>query len=168
MATVKQTTAKGLTNNCFTTEQRAIFASPLRVSEVMTRKTMTLRANQSFGDVVALMANRSFRHILVVDVDERLRGVISDRDVLRALSRTPNWSKKSVREIMTRDSVTTTPDSLISAAAREMLAKRINCLPVIDADGRVCGILTSTDLLKAYATVQALLEKNYSMTDSSS
>lgn len=168
MATVKQTTAKGLTNNSFTTEQRAIFAGPLRVSEVMTRKTMTLRANQSFGDAVALMANRSFRHILVVDVDERLRGVISDRDVLRALSRTPNWSKKSVREIMTRDSVTTTPDSLISAAAREMLAKRINCLPVIDADGRVCGILTSTDLLKAYATVQALLEKNYSMTDSSS
>lgn len=163
---MKQTTAKGLTNNCFTAEERAIFAGPLRVSEVMTRKTMTLRANQSFGDVVALMANRSFRHILVVDAAERLRGVISDRDVLRALSRTPNWSKKSVREIMTRDPVTTNPDSLISAAAHEMLAKRINCLPVIEVDERVCGILTSTDLLKAYARVQALVEKHHSMTDS--
>jgi len=138
----------------------------MRVSEVMTRETMTLRPNQSFSDVVALMANRSFHHVLVVDSDERLRGVISDRDVLRALSRTPNWGKKSVNEIMTRDSVTTTPDSLISAAADEMLAKRINCLPVIDADGRVCGILTSTDLLKAYATVQALVEKYHSMTES--
>jgi CBS domain-containing protein len=46
------------------------------------------------------------------------------------------------------------------------LTKRINCLPVIDADGRVCGILTSTDLLKAYATVQALVEKYHAMTDS--
>jgi CBS domain-containing protein len=88
-----------------------------------------------------------------------LSGVISDRDVLRALSRTPNWNKKNVSEIMTQDSVTTTPESLISVAAQEMLERRINCLPVIGADGRVCGILTSTDLLKAYASVQSVLEK---------
>jgi CBS-domain-containing membrane protein len=49
-----------------------------------------------------------------------------------------------------------------------MLAKRINCLPVIDAEGRVCGILTCTDLLKAYATVQALVEKYHSISESPS
>ena len=132
---------------------------PLRVGEVMTHEAMTLDPRQTLADVVALMATRSFHHVLVVDPDERLRGVISDRDVLRALSRTPNWNKKTVSEIMTQESVTTTPESLISVAAQEMLERRINCLPVIGADGRVCGILTSTDLLKAYASVQSVLEK---------
>jgi len=137
----------------------ALPAGPLRVGEVMTQEAMTLDPRQTLADVVALMATRSFHHVLVVDPDERLRGVISDRDVLRALSRTPNWNQKSVNEIMTPDSITTTPDTLISVAARAMLDRRINCLPVIGADGRVCGILTSTDLLKAYASVQIVLEK---------
>jgi CBS domain-containing protein len=114
------------------------------------------------------MANRSFHHVLIVDADDRLRGVISDRDVLCALSRTRNWNKKSVSAIMTKETVTTTADCLISVAAHEMLAKRINCLPVIDAEGRVCGILTSTDLLKAHATVQAFVEKYHSISESPS
>ena len=138
-----------------------IFAGPLRVAEVMTHDAMTLDANQSFAEVIALMASRSFHHVLVVDPDDRLLGVISDRDVLRALSRTPNWNQKTVSEIMTRDSVTTAPEGLISDAARQMLAMRINCLPVIDADARVCGILTSTDLLRAYEVIQTLVEKHH-------
>ena len=105
------------------------------------------------------MANRAFRHVLVVDPDERLHGVISDRDVLRALSRTPDWNNKTVREIMTHDPFTTIPDCLISVAVREMLEKRINCLPVVGADGRVCGILTSTDLLNAFEKIQSRLEE---------
>jgi len=139
--------------------QSEILTAPMRVAEVMTHEAMTLDPRQSLADVVALMATRSFHHVLVVDPDDRLCGVISDRDVLRALSRTPNWNKKNISEIMTQESVTTTPQSLISVAAREMLERRINCLPVIGADGRVCGILTSTDLLKAYASVQSALEK---------
>jgi CBS domain-containing protein len=86
--------------------------------------------------------------------------VISDRDVLRALSRTPDWRKKSVAEIMTKDSITTTVDCAISTAVRLMLEMRINCLPVLGADGRVVGILTSTDLLKAYEKLQEQVEQH--------
>ena len=133
-------------------------ASPRRVGEVMTRDAITLNPEQSFAEVVGLMANRPFHHVLVVDGEERLHGVISDRDVLRAFSRIPDWNKMSVSQIMTRNSITTTPDSLISVALRTMLDKRINCLPVVDGDGRICGILTSTDLLRAYEIVQDLIE----------
>lgn len=132
--------------------------APSQVGEVMTREILTMQPEQSFAEVVGMMATRSFHHVLVVDEDERLHGVISDRDVLRALSRTPDWSKKSVAEIMTPDSITTTPDCGIGAAVRVMLEKRINCLPVIGADGRVSGILTSTDLLKAYEKIQQQIE----------
>ena len=137
----------------------AVLAAPVHVADVMTKAPMSMLPHQSFAEVVAMMANRSFHHMLVVDEDERLHGVISDRDVLRALSRTPDWSKKSVAEIMSPDAVTTTPESAISTALSLMLEKRINCLPVIGPDGRVAGILTSTDLLKAYEKLQAKIEQ---------
>lgn len=136
----------------------ATIDAPSQVSDVMTRDILTMQPDQSFAEVVGMMATRSFHHMLVVDEDERLRGMISDRDVLRALSRTPDWNKKSVAEIMTPDSFTTTPECGIAAAVRVMLEKRINCLPVIGADGRVAGILTSTDLLKAYEKLQQQVE----------
>jgi CBS-domain-containing membrane protein len=41
-----------------------------------------------------------------------------------------------------------------------MLSRRINCLPVIGKDGKVCGIITSTDLLRSYQKIQASLENN--------
>ena len=137
----------------------SVLQAPTQVADVMTTDTTTMLPSQCFADAVGLMATNSFRHLLVVDEDVRLQGVISDRDVLRALSRTPDWRKKSVAEIMTKDSITTTVESTISTAVRLMLEMRINCLPVLDADGRVVGILTSTDLLKAYERLQEQVEQ---------
>ena len=140
-------------------EGDAVLAAPIQVADVMTKDVRTMLPDQSFAEVIGMMATRSFHHMLVVDEEERLHGVISDRDVLRALSRTPDWSKKSVAEIMNPDSITTTPESTISAAVRSMLENRINCLPVIGPDGRVAGILTTTDLLKTYEKLQAKIEQ---------
>ena len=137
-----------------------ILAGPLRVAELMTSETMSMNADQTFGELVTMMANRSFHHVLVIDGDKNLCGIISDRDVLRVLARSPQWHSKQLSEIMRQDPVTTTPDMLISAAVREMLDKRINCWPVIAADGKLCGILTSTDLLKALERLQTLVEKS--------
>ena len=106
-----------------------ILTGPLRVAELMTSETTSMSAEQTFGELVTMMANRSFHHVLVIDRDKNLCGVISDRDVLRVLARSPQWHAKQLSDIITQDPVTTTPDMLISAAVREMLAKRINCLP---------------------------------------
>ena len=106
------------------------------------------------------MTSSPFRHFLVVHADERLAGVFSDRDVLRALGRTPNWQAKNVSGVMTHKVFTVTPETSLSAAASEMLSRRINCLPVVGNDGKVCGIITSTDLLRSYQKIQAALE-NY-------
>lgn len=141
------------------TAGNAVLAAPVHVADVMTKDALTMLPHQSFAELVGMMATRSFHHMLVVDEDERLHGVISDRDVLRALSRTPDWSKKSVGEIMSPDAITTTPESAIPAAVSLMLEKRINCLPVIGPDGRIAGILTSTDLLKAYEKLQEQVEQ---------
>jgi acetoin utilization protein AcuB len=108
-----------------------------------------LSPRHNFEDAVNLIANRHFHHFVVVD-NEKIVGIVSDRDVLRGLTRTDNWQKKQVSEFMTLDPMTVRPDMSLSDAIAKMLDKKINCLPVIADDGRIRGILTSTDLLKAY------------------
>ena len=130
------------------------------VGDVMTRKTVTLSPHHGFAEAVSLMADRHFRHIVVVDSGGQILGVISDRDILRALARSNNWQKKDVSQIMTRNPVTVKRETPLSAAVAKIVAKRINCLPVLDDEGKVCGILTSTDLLKAYQKLLESLEKS--------
>jgi CBS domain-containing protein len=134
--------------------------SPTSVSDVMTRDVLSVYPSQSFAETVGLMANRPFRHVLVIHPNGRLAGVISDRDLLRAMGATCDWKEKKVSDVMTRDVFTVTPETSLSAAAREMLARRVNCLPVLyDGNKQVCGIVTSTDLLTVFEKLQTSVEK---------
>lgn len=134
-------------------------ATPTTVSEVMTRNVVTLSPRHTFQEAIGLMANRPFRHFLVVEEDRQLVGVVSDRDLLRILARTPNWQKTTVGEVMREEAVTVRAETPLSFAVAKILKHRINCLPVVDEDGKMCGIVTSTDLLKTYMNVQACLER---------
>ena len=131
---------------------------PQQVKEVMTRDVVALRPQQPFAQALALLAQHRFRHLLVMDADARLAGVISDRDLLRCMSRESDLERLTVADIMWSAVVTVQPDTLLSEAAAQMLSRRINCLPVVEHD-RVCGILTSTDLLQAFQTIQTHIEQ---------
>jgi CBS domain-containing protein len=126
---------------------------PARVDDVMTRSVMALHLSDTFGDAVSLMASQHVRHSVVVDEQGNIKGVISDRDVLRALARTPDWKTKPVSDIMTHEPFVVHPGTSVVDALAQIIDKRINCLPVVDDHGKVCGILTSTDLLKSYHKV---------------
>ena len=148
------------TNDKFTPVESGNTRVPTSVAEIMTRNVLTLSPHHTFGEAVEVMANSPFRHFPVVHADGRLAGVFSDGDVLRSLGRTHNWQARAVSGVMTQNVVTVKPQTPLSMAASEMLFHRINCLPVVDDDDKVCGILTSTDLLKAYRKIQVSLETN--------
>jgi CBS domain-containing protein len=137
----------------------SLVIGPTEVADVMTGKVVTLSPHHSFNDVANLMNDRYFRHCVVVDQTGVVVGVISDRDILRALARNPNSRSKSLDQIMTKHPITVKRNTAIIDAVAKMVAKRINCLPVIDDDGRVCGIVTSTDLLKSYQQLLELVQK---------
>ena len=139
--------------------EMSLVIGPTEVADVMIGKVVTLSPHHSFNDVANLMNDRYFRHCVVVDQGGVVIGVISDRDILRALARNPNSRSKSLDQIMTKQPVTVKRNTAIIDAVGKMLAKRINCLPVIDDDGRVCGIVTSTDLLKSYQQLLELMHK---------
>jgi CBS domain-containing protein len=139
--------------------EMSLVIGPTEVADVMTGKVVTLSPHHSFNDVANLMNDRYFRHCVVVDQGGVVVGVISDRDISRALARNPNSRSKSLDQIMTKQPVTVKRNTAIIDAVGKMLAKRINCLPVIDDEGRVCGIVTSTDLLKSYQQLLELVQK---------
>jgi CBS domain-containing protein len=64
---------------------------------------------------------------------------------------------------MTPDPVTVKRETPLSIAVAKIVSKRINCLPVLDDEGKVCGIVTSTDLLKAYQKLLQSLERTRPM-----
>lgn len=137
----------------------SLVIGPSEVADVMTGKVATLSPHHTFNDAANLMSDRHFRHCVVVDSHRKVLGVISDRDILRALARNPNSRSKSVDQIMTRNPITAKRATPIIDAVSKMVAKRINCLPVVEDDGTVCGIVTSTDLLKSYQQLLELVRK---------
>jgi len=105
-----------------------------------------------------MMANNSFRHFPVVEDNAHLAGVVSDRDLLRAMNLSKDWSSTTIAQVMTQNVVKVQRETPLTAAVEEILTRRINCLPVVEDNDRVCGIVTSTDLLKAFQQVQMRFE----------
>jgi CBS domain-containing protein len=141
------------------TTEPGMTIGPTEVADVMTSKVVTLSPHHSFSEAANLMNDRYFRHCVVVDTHGQLVGVISDRDILRALARNPNARTKSLDQIMTQNPVTVRRNTQIADAVGKIISKRINCLPVVEEDGSVCGIVTSTDLLRSYQQLLDLMHQ---------
>ena len=155
---MKQVTNPKSADDLARTINDSMIVGASEVADVMTSKVVTLSPHNTFSEAANLMNDRYFRHCVIVDARGQIVGVISDRDILRALARNPNARSKSLDQIMTRNPVTVRRNTPIAEAVSKIVSKRINCLPVVEENGSVCGIVTSTDLLKSY---QQLLEMMY-------
>lgn len=133
------------------------------VREKMTTPVITLPADAPFQDAFKLMRDRKIRRIPVVDRHQRLVGIISERDMLHAAPSPATslsiWEmnyllwKLSIGDIMTKKVVTVDPDTPLQDAAQLMIEHRIGGLPVVDADKHVIGVITETDIFKAFVTL---------------
>jgi CBS domain-containing protein len=117
------------------------------VRDVMQTDVWTVHEDESLYSVAVSMLQRGVRHATVVR-DGSVVGVLSQRDVLAHRAR---FSRDgSVREAMTHPPYVTDPEESLAAASAKMSTHRLGCLPVVEA-GRLVGIITSTDLLTAFA-----------------
>jgi len=124
----------------------------------MTGAVVTLFAEQTLPVAEDIMRFKHLRHLPVVDDVQRLVGLVSHRDILRAQvsslvgftasERRAREDHVRVSHIMTRDVWTATPDTLASTAGTLLLDHAFGCLPVVDVDRRLVGIVTERDFLK--------------------
>jgi CBS domain-containing protein len=90
------------------------------------------------------MVTRSINHVIIVDDQSKITGIVTSWDVTRALAE----GKKGLAEVMSRRVVTAKPDEPLDTASKRMAKHNINALPVIDNESKVLGIITSEDVSK--------------------
>ena len=130
------------------------------VSKVMSAKVAVVYPDDTLLTLREVFSKVKFHHMVVVDGSRRVLGVVSDRDVLRTVSpffgtvneqtRDTTLMRRPVHQVMTREPICATPEMRMEDAIRFMWGKRISCLPVVDGEFRVIGILTWKDIVRAF------------------
>ena len=130
----------------------------MTISSIMTTEVVTVKPDAPLKRIKDIFDHVKFHHLLVVE-NRELLGVISDRDLLKALSpftgtldelpRDRGTLGKRAHQICSHNPITASQDTTIDAAARILIEKNVSCLPVVSEGGAIEGIVTWKDLFKA-------------------
>ena len=123
-------------------------APTARIGDIMTRTVYCITADTTVAEIAKAMTKGRFGSAIVVDGEDRLAGIVTERDVLRAASSGADLTAATAADWMTADPVTATYDMDIAEAAELMGNRGFRHLPVRDGD-RVAGIVSQRDVLRA-------------------
>jgi acetoin utilization protein AcuB len=128
------------------------------MQQIMTKKIVTVELDDSLAMVKRIFEDLKFHHLLVVE-SNKLSGVVSDRDLLKALSpflgtisetlKDEATLNKRVHQIMTHKLITLHPDATISEAVTLFNTHKISCIPIVDKEFRPLGIVSWRDIIRA-------------------
>ncbi len=130
---------------CSIAEQASMVSRVKRSENAVIQKPLTVRKEQTIDEVRSIMAEHGFSGFPVVDAEGRLEGMVTGRDV-RYLDR----PDALVDDVMTkRDRLVTAPaNTELEEARRILYQNRIEKLPLVDADGKLAGLITGSDIEK--------------------
>ena len=105
---------------------------------------VTCTENEEIRAIAERIVTKSVNHIVVVDGAGKLRGIVTSWDITRAMAE----GKKALADIESHNVVTAKPDEPLENASKRMAQHNISALPVVDANRKVLGIVTSEDVSK--------------------
>ncbi len=135
----------------------------MSVERIMSKPVVTIEPDDSLWVVKEIFDNTRFHHLLVIE-NGKLFGVVSDRDLLKAISpkigtrAETRYDKatlnKRVHQVMTRKPITVHKNADIIEAVKLFNSHTISCLPVVDAAMKPIGIVTWRDILKELEAIR--------------
>lgn len=147
----------------------------MKIAEVMTANVLTVRPETSLKEVARILSACGISGLPVVDDDERVVGVVSEADILakarrphedtrreKLLHQRRDGAKREARtagDAMTSPAITIAPYRGLDVGAALMLDHAVNRLPVVDDEGRLEGIVSRADLVRAFASSDARIER---------
>ncbi|GGW50115.1 CBS domain-containing protein [Streptomyces galilaeus] len=123
------------------------------VGEVMTRDVVEARRATPFKEVVRLLDHHRISGLPVIDDDDKVLGVVSGTDLVRAQAHRSGRSPvggATAADLMTSPAITVHPEQGVPDAARLMERRGVERLPVVDEEDRLIGIATRRDLLRVF------------------
>lgn len=124
------------------------------VRELLARKgadVVSVPPTASVLDAARLMNERGTGSVLVIDDAQQLVGMFTERDILRRVVAAGLAAATLVREVLTAPVITCLPETSVEECAAIMTTRRIRHLPVVDAGGRLHGVVSSGDVLAQQA-----------------
>lgn len=124
--------------------------------EIMSSPVVTLPLTASLAQAWEVVHTKRFRHIPILETDDSVVGILSDRDLFRGtmesvLSGT-TWSNKqvetSIRNLVSHPVLVASPAAELRAMARVLLEERIGALPIVSEAGSLLGMVTRSDILR--------------------
>ncbi|MDM8524502.1 CBS and ACT domain-containing protein [Desulfococcaceae bacterium HSG8] len=139
------------------------------VDKSMNKKVITVSRDTGVLEAGEKMKEHRIRHLPVVEEDGKLIGIVTDRDVRSAMpsifvdscdieEEKKKLGQLSVENIMTKDPVTISPLHTLQDALLLIQEKRVGAFPVVDEDGKLMGIISVRDLLRAFTNVLGIGE----------
>jgi CBS domain-containing protein len=116
----------------------------MKVSEIMTNAAVIDQSDDTLAEAARKMWKQQTGSLLVMEEDD-LVGILTERDILRAVATGSKLDETRVSEVMTKDLITVGPQATLREAAKIMADRWIRHLPVVDG-GRVVGVISQRDL----------------------
>ena len=131
----------------------------MNIDSIMLTHVQTIGMDNTLAEVSTCLGESGLQHIMVVDDDKKLVGIISDRDVISSTSpnigtinennRDRDTLKKKAHQIMSRDPVSIGKGATIPAAAHRIITTPGSCLPVVDKENKVIGFVSWKEVMEA-------------------
>jgi CBS domain-containing protein len=118
-----------------------------RILSVKGRDVVTIQPHRLISDAISMLAERRIGAIVVTGADGKVLGILSERDIVRALASGASVLQDPVSRYMTSKVVTCTGDTLVVDAMEDMTNGRFRHLPVVE-NGRLSGIISIGDVVK--------------------
>jgi CBS domain-containing protein len=149
--------------------------TPVKVADVMNTDVVTVGPGAPLRDVARLLVERRISGVPVLDDDGTVLGVVSEADILvkergrdggaslfervfELDTQSEKFGARDAADAMTTPAVTIRPTRSVSEAASLMLERSVNRLPVVDTHGKLLGIVTRADLVRAFVRDDAEIE----------
>ncbi|TDL79571.1 CBS domain-containing protein [Palleronia sediminis] len=111
-------------------------------------RPLTFTAEKTVAEAVEAMCDKNYGSVIVVDADDKVVGVVTERDVMRKIVNTDRSARETrLEEIMTRDPRLAREDDDVVDWLRIMSNERFRRLPVVDAEGRIKAVFTQGDFV---------------------
>lgn len=132
----------------------------MKVKDIMRSKVVSLHVGDTLNVVGDIMDMGHVRHLPVVDVENCVVGIVSQRDLFRATAssvlslphdKEQEWMHAiKVRDVMSPEVTTISGEAGMAEAVEKMVTQKFGCLPVVDEQDKLVGLLTETDCLRCF------------------
>jgi len=129
---------------------------PLRAEDIMTQPPITASLDTSLREISKLMIDKRIGSVLVVDEEGKLRGIVTERDIVFACSEGWSADERRAWEVMTENPITVKRDENILEVIRKMRDVNVRHMPVVDEEGKPVGVISSRDVLDIILTMMGL------------